>query len=301
MLNVLTRAGCFIAMILLGYVLKKIGVFKKEDFRVLSKIVLKITLPAAIVTSFAGITIDFSLLYVMLLGFGGGVVYILAAFLVNLKRSREQRAFEVLNLTSYNIGCFALPFAQSFLGPVGVITTGMFDAGNAFICLGGSFGVAQAIKEGKGFSVKRIFKSLFTCVPFLCYLVMMVLSVAKITLPAPIFSFAQIIGNANTFVAMFMIGIGFDLHFEKHQLGSILRVIILRYVIAGALAALFYFVLPFSQEVRTTLAVMAFSPIGAAALPFTEELKGDVALSSTINSVSMIVSIIIMVLLFTVL
>ena len=54
MLEILTRAGSFIAIIVLGYVLKKIGVFREEDFGVLSKIVIRITLPAAIITSFAG-------------------------------------------------------------------------------------------------------------------------------------------------------------------------------------------------------------------------------------------------------
>ena len=58
MLNVLTRAGCFIAIILLGYFLKKIGLFKDSDFSVLSKIVLKVTLPAVIITNFANKELD---------------------------------------------------------------------------------------------------------------------------------------------------------------------------------------------------------------------------------------------------
>ena len=58
MLDILSRAGCFVTIIILGYVLKRKGFFKEEDFGVLSKVVLKITLPAAIVTSFAGKEID---------------------------------------------------------------------------------------------------------------------------------------------------------------------------------------------------------------------------------------------------
>lgn len=292
---VLIRAGCFVGMILLGYVLKCVGLFKKEDFKILSKVVLKLTLPAAIIVSFAGSTIDPAMLTVTLLGFGGGVIYILAAYLVNLKNSREQRAFEVLNLPGYNIGCFTMPFAQSFLGPVGVITTSLFDTGNAFVCLGGSLGVAKTIQEGKGIDLKRLFQTLLTSVPFLCYIIMTALNLAEVTLPDPVLSFVGYIGNANAFLAMFMIGIGFELHFEKHQLGSILRVLVLRYAIAAALAVLFYFALPLSQEIRTTLVVLVFSPIGSAVPAFTEEMKGDVALSSTINSICMIISIVIMV------
>ena len=42
---ILMRAGSFMAVIILGYVLKKVGFFKEEDFYVMSKIMVKITLP----------------------------------------------------------------------------------------------------------------------------------------------------------------------------------------------------------------------------------------------------------------
>lgn len=123
MLDLLTRAGAFIAIILLGMLLRRIGLFREEDFRVLSNIVIKITLPAAIVTSFSQDQIQGDMLILALLGFGGGVLYMLCGFLMSLRKSKEQRAFSVLNLPGYNIGTFALPFTQSFLGPMGVVTT----------------------------------------------------------------------------------------------------------------------------------------------------------------------------------
>ncbi len=70
MQEILSRAGCFVGIIVLGYVLRRMGFFKKEDFKVLSKIVLKITLPAAIVSSFAGKEIDPAMLSVALIGMG---------------------------------------------------------------------------------------------------------------------------------------------------------------------------------------------------------------------------------------
>ena len=148
MLDILTRAGSFVAIIVLGYVLKKIGVFKQEDFTVLSKVVIRITLPAAIITSFAGKEIDPAMLAIVLLGMGGGIVYSIAALAANIRSSKEDKAFEVLNLPGYNIGKFTMPFVQRFLGPMGVITTSLFDTGNAFVCLGGSFSVASMVKDG---------------------------------------------------------------------------------------------------------------------------------------------------------
>ena len=51
MVEILTHAGCFIGIILLGWALRRVGFFKESDFHVLSKIVIKITLTAAIVTN----------------------------------------------------------------------------------------------------------------------------------------------------------------------------------------------------------------------------------------------------------
>ena len=52
--EILMRAACFILIIILGHVLRRIGFFKKDDFYVLSKTVLKITLPAAIISNMNG-------------------------------------------------------------------------------------------------------------------------------------------------------------------------------------------------------------------------------------------------------
>ena len=301
MLEILTRAGSFIAIIVLGYVLKKIGVFKEEDFGVLSKICIRITLPGAIITSFAGKQIDPGLLVLLFMGIGCGVIYILLGFLLNRNNSREQRAFEILNQTGYNIGCFTMPFAQSFLGPMGVIATSLFDSGNAFICLGGAYGVAASVKDGKGFDLKRILKALTRSVPFVTYIIMVVMNLAHIPVPGMVVECAGIIGGANSFMAMFMIGVGFKLAAgEKGQTGRILKILGVRYGVGAVLAVIFYFCLPFSLEVRQALVILAFSPIGSAVPPFTAELGGDVGLSSAINSISIVTSICIYVVLLSV-
>ena len=295
MLQLLTRAGAFVAVILLGITLRKIGLFKAEDFRVLSNIVIKITLPAAIITSFSTNEIRPDMLILALLGFGGGALYMLLAFLWNVRRSKEQRAFEVLNLPGYNIGAFALPFCQSFLGPMGVVATCLFDTGNAFICLGGSYSIATMIKDGSGFSWKRLLKSLATSVPFMCYIIMVPLNLLHIKLPGLFLEFAGITSNANAFMAMLAIGVGFKLSGDKRQIGSIIRILGTRYAVASVLALCYYYFLPFSLEIRQALVILCFAPIGTAAPPFTREMGGDTGLSSAINSLAIVCSIVLMV------
>ena len=74
MLDIIIQAVSFVVIIALGYILKRIGWFKESDFSVLSTIVMKITLPAAIIMSFSGSTIDLSMLLLVVLGLGCGII-----------------------------------------------------------------------------------------------------------------------------------------------------------------------------------------------------------------------------------
>ena len=300
MLDILIRAGSFVAIIFLGFALKKIGFFKQEDFTILSRITIRITLPAAIVMNFAGKQIDPAMLGLGLLGLGGGAIYIALGYFLNRKNSKEQQSFEMLNLAGYNIGTFVLPFAQNFLGPAGALSTSLFDTGNSIICLGGAYSLAAMVKDGKGFSVMRILKAMATSVPFMTYVIMVTITLAKIPVPGFVTSFAGLIANANAFMAMLMIGVGFKLESNRSQLGRIARILIVRYAVAAVLALVYYFMLPLGLEVRQALVILAFSPIGSAVPGFTGELKGDVGLSSALNSIAIIISIVIIVTLLSV-
>lgn len=289
---VLTRAACFVAIIVLGYMLRKIGFFKEDDFHVLSKIVLKITLPAAIVTSFTGKKIDPSMLFISMLGLGFGILYMAVAFLINTRSGKKKQAFEVLNLSGYNIGNFTLPFAQSFLGPVGVVTTSLFDTGNAFICLGGAYSIASMVQgNGEKFSITKIIKTLLSSVPFVTYLIMITLAILHTQLPEGVVLFAEMIGNSNAFMAMLMIGVGFKLSGDREQIGTIVRILLVRYSIAVLLALGCFFLLPLELEYRQVLTLLVFSPIASSCPAFTADLKGDIGLASAINSLSIIISI----------
>lgn len=301
MLDIILRAGSFISIIVLGGFLKRIGFFKQEDFSLLSKITIRITLPCAIITSFAGKEIEPSLLSLAFLAIGAGLLYVLIGFLINRNNSREVQAFEMLNLPGYNIGTFVIPFAQSFLGAMGVIAVSLFDTGNAIICLGGAYSLAAMVKDDDGFSCKRIVRALMRSVPFVTYVIMLLMNLVRLPVPGFVLSVADIGSNANAFMAMLMIGVGFKLELrDKRQIGTIIKLLAIRYSIASVLAVTFYFLLPFALEVRQALVILAFSPIGSAVPGFTQELKGDVGLSSALNSFAMVISIAITVVLLMV-
>ena len=300
MLEILTKAGCYIAIIILGYLLRRKEYLPEETFGILAKISLNIALPAAIIANTSGKSIHIGLMTIALLGVGCGLFKMLLIFLLHFKDSKEENAFRVLNVAGYNIGNFAMPFTQSFLGPMGVLTCSLFDIGNAFICLGGAYGIATTVKEGKGFSLLKILKAPLKSVPFLVYVTMAILNLCSVTLPKPVISLAEIIGSSNAFLAMLMIGVGFKLSGDRSQIRKVVEILGLRYSVSIVLALAFYFGLPFSVEIRQALVLLVFSPIGSAIPAFTEKLGADAGLSSAINSISIICSIVFMVVLLIV-
>lgn len=143
-----------------------------------------------------------------------------------------------------------------------------------------------------GISPKKLFVSFGKSVPLMTYIIMTVLSALKIQLPNPVVEFTGIIANANAFMAMLMIGVGFRLSGSREQLGDIVRIIGVRYAAGFALALLGWFLLPFPLEYRQALVMCTLAPIASTAPAFTAELKGDFGLSSAVNSISILISIV---------
>jgi len=290
MQDILIRAGSYVAIIILGFVLRQVGFFKESDFSVLSKIVVRVTLPAALIVNAATRELTPQLLTLALIGFGSSALYVAIGWLLGRSRGKDAQAFNIVNISGYNVGVFIIPFTQVFLGSTGVMAASIFDVGNAFISLGGSCGVAAAIKSGNGFDIKRVLKALSVSVPFLVHIITFSMNLLHIPFPGPLVECAGIVASANTFLAMLMIGVGFHLSLSKSQLGQIAKILIVRYALAIPLALCYWYLLPFDRIVRLTMVILTVAPLAAAVPSFTEEIDGDVGMSCTICSLMILIS-----------
>ena len=236
---------------------------------------------------------DNSLLFMCVLGLAANLLMVIVGFVVNLRGTGLDKAFDMINLSGYNIGNFTLPFVQSFLGPMGFAATSLFDAGNAVMCTGVTFTMSSLVAgTGDRPSVKNVAKSLFSSLPFDAYLIMTMLAVLRIGLPEVVVSYAETVGGANAFLALLMIGIGFEIRMEKDKLARILRILFLRYGIGVGLALAAYYLLPYDLEVRQALALTVLGPISSVAPAFTGKVGGDVETASAVNSLSIVMSIV---------
>ncbi len=296
MAAVLEKAGSFFVIIFFAYALKKLGFFQAKDYRLIAKIVLNITLPAAVISSFAGLgQMTENLYYLVFLGFLCNIAMLVLAYFFSRKKNRPERAFFLFSVPGYNIGCFTLPFMQSFLGHLGVVATCFFDMGNSIMCTSGTFAlVSNMLGQHEKPSLRKVLKTLFSSVPFLIYLLLLFMTMAGLHFPQPFLTLASIIGAANPFLSMFMIGLMFEIKGQVACLKEIGWSLLLRYVGAALFSVLFYFCLPLPQEIRQILAIVVFAPITSLAGVFTEGCQGDGAMTSFASSLSILISIAIM-------
>ena len=69
MVNVVMTALVYLLTMVMSYILKRAGLFHKEDKKVLSNLIFYITLPASLISSFAGAEVNVYYVIAILLGF----------------------------------------------------------------------------------------------------------------------------------------------------------------------------------------------------------------------------------------
>jgi len=299
--NIVLKILSLLVPLLLGYVLKKRKFFEPRDYRILAKIAINITLPAAVIVSFSSFKMDFTLLSLAVIAFFSNWFPLLFTYVTtrSMKKDPKKRSLEMLCASGYNMGNFLIPFVQQFMGSGGVAIAAIFDSGNSFMCTGGIYIFTSSVvkADAKKTTIGDVLRKLMHSVPILTYVVMLIISLAGWTVPGFVTAIAQPTGAANAFVSMFMIGLMFEIRFNKNYIKAAVSVLWKKYVCAAILALIFYYLLPFEALVRQVLVLCAFAPVPSVAAVYTEEVKADVELASFVTSCSFLISCVILVVL----
>ena len=215
--QIILQSVILICIVVLGYVLKKTKLFSGFDYRVLTKIIMYITLPCVIMVSFSSFEWDPALFFIPFLGISVNVVLQILAYFMCRRSDDQDKKFFMLNTPGFSIGTFAMPFIQNMLGTEGVVAACMFDAGGTLMPSGISCICTSAILDEKKekLSLSFVVKKLLSSPPFMTYLVMFFLKITHIELPDILQQFADKVGDANTFICMFMVGLMFEVKFPK--------------------------------------------------------------------------------------
>lgn len=291
---VIIRASGFLFVIIFGYILKRMGVFRTSDKEVLTPLIMKVTLPMALAANFRTLELDIAYLFAFLFGCISSTLVVVVVLLIFRKKPATERAFLIINGAGYNIGLCAIPFLQSFFDAEALAIVCLFDAGNAIMSFGVILAVATMITQSeKSFSVKAGGKILLHSVPFMTYMVMIALTAVGIRLPSAVFDTLDLVAAANPFLAMFLIGILFEPKVKKEILGDMGLVVLIRFV--AALVFIFItFQLPLSTMFKQVISLVLVSPILSIAPIFTKQCGGNDGAAAVLNSLLLPVSMVIM-------
>ncbi|MGN1280700.1 MAG: AEC family transporter [Succinivibrio sp.] len=295
----LINASTVIAIFLLGYFFKRFKLVGIGSAKELSYVVMYVTLPCAILSGTSGaIDLEATLYFIIPLAFCISLLFPLLGYFI-ARRDPQKCVYTMLNLGGFNIGNFILPFMQSILTPEGFIALCLFDVVNAFFCFGGVYCLALYMNR-KGFNsgfqvnLKTILIELSKSITSYCCIISIVLSASGLVIPSQALHAIKMVGGANTFLCMFIIGVAlnFDISFAKVK--RILMMIFYRYSTAIVVACAVWFLLPYSSMVRLVIMAITFAPITSMA-PITAirclpQFAED---SANLNMVSVITSVVI--------
>ena len=290
MAEIMIKAAGFVFVIIIAFVLKQVHVLEKRDGLTIATIIMNVTLPCALLTNASGITIDQSMLLLLLIGLTSNIVMLFISYILSKKEDNVLKGYYMINCSGYNIGNFVMPFVQSFFPGMGVA------------CLGGSYAFAGSVaSSGQKLTPKIVIKKLFSSIPFDVYLLIFVLALFKIFIPQPILSVASFIGAGNGFLAMFMIGLLLEIKINPAEMKIVLKTLIIRVFFGAILMCIVYFFIPIPLLAKKIVVLALAAPITTVSAVFSKNIgyhRDAPAISSSLSIIISIAVLVILIILF---
>ena len=298
MTEILLKSSGFLLVIIVCFCLKEVGLFRKEDGAMLSKLMLNVTMPCALLSAGQNLQLSLSIGIAFLLAIGFNLFLVFGGML-NAKLHKYGRRVQgmfSINSAGFNVGSFAIPFAQMFFPASALPIMCMFDAGNAVMGLGINNAIGASVAAaGTKPTAKSVLKRLLSSPPFDVYLIVLFFAALKLSVPKPILTMVSIAGNANAFVAMAMIGLLLEISLPKQDMKQLVQLLLGRCAMVICMMLFVWFLVPLSPEAKKALILCIATPITSVAVVFTKEMVGESDIPAAANSISIIISLIVMI------
>lgn len=285
-----------IAIIIIGYLLKRVNILKETDGVTISRIIFNITLPALVIVSLNSVKIEASLMLIPIIILLYGILSFVLAYFVFKKEDKELKGTLMMLASGYNVGLFVFPIVEAIWGAEGLLYFGMFDVGNSIIVFGLVYLVGSYFSE-EGLALKpiSILKKFGKSIPFMSYVIMSILNFSHIHLPSGIIDVATIISKANMPLSLLLLGLYLNFTFEKQYIKPITKFLLFRYGLGLFVGIVLYLFLPVNEMFKYTILMGLILPIGLAVIPYAHEFKYKTTLLiGTISNICIIISIVLL-------
>ncbi|TXT60140.1 MAG: Membrane transport protein [Promethearchaeota archaeon] len=285
-----------LSIIILGFIIKKLGIITEEDGKVIGKIIINVTLPALVLETVTGIQINLTLILLPIICIIYSLLVVALGFILFKNKSDKEKGVLLMLIIGYNIGLFAYPLIRGIYGETGLHYIAMFDMGNSIIIFGVAYTIGALFsekinsEENKEARAKVVMKKLITSAPLLALIAALSINVSGLEFPSFISDLLDILSRANMALTLLLLGIYLNFKFEKEKWGSVLKILGIRYSLGIIAGVILYLFLPCEELYNEILLIAFILPIGMSVIPFTLEFDYDEDLAGMLVNLSIIIS-----------
>lgn len=286
-----------IAIILVGFLLKKYNLISEQEGKTISKFLMHTTFPALMIVTMARVKLETSLILIPLFALVVGLSMLLIAWMWFSNYEKALRGILTMGVGGFNSGMFGFPIIEGLFGKQAMVYAIMFDIGNTFIVFGAIYSIGTYFSANRKAQtgIKPILKKVLSLPPVLGILLGLIINITNLSLPKMVFDFLDVLAIGNKPLVLLLMGIYLSFELDKKLMIAISKVIIIR-VSVGIIVVLgtYYLVNSDYSLMKNVLMLCALMPIGLTILPFSDELGYDSRIAGTMLNISFIVSFVLM-------
>lgn len=287
-----------IAIISIGYLIKRLKIIEEKDGNIIAKIIFNITLPAVILKITSTLNFEFSLILLPIINISFGIIMASIGLLLFRNEPKNIKGLMIMAVIGFNVAHFSFPLIDGIWGEEGMQYIALIDAGNAFTIFVLCYIISSIFSpknqdEGKKVNLKYVAQRLIKSAPLMSYFIALTINFSGIILPNFITDLLDIFARANTALSLLLLGIFLNFKFERTEWMAIFKVLIIRYLIGLGVGLSLFFFLPslhFSHLFRIIVTISLILPIGLAVIPFSVEFEYNQRLVTILVNLSIIIS-----------
>jgi len=287
-----------IAIISIGYLIKRLKIIEEKDGNIIAKIIFNITLPAVILKITSTLNFEFSLILLPIINISFGIIMASIGLLLFRNEPKNIKGLMIMTVIGFNVAHFSFPLIDGIWGEEGMQYIALIDAGNAFTIFVLCYIISSIFSpknqdEGKKVNLKYVAQRLIKSAPLMSYFIALTINFSGIILPNFITDLLDIFARANTALSLLLLGIFLNFKFERTEWMAIFKVLIIRYLIGLGVGLSLFFFLPslhFSHLFRIIVTISLILPIGLAVIPFSVEFEYNQRLVTILVNLSIIIS-----------
>ncbi len=289
----LEKPFAFIIIIIVSKLLTDWKILPSDTKRALSRIIINITLPCAVLHAFENFHPQGAYYLLIVMGVLLNLAALLLAYIMTRKLPTMTRVVILLAASGLNIGNFSFPLIEAFFGTEAVAVSSFLDSGNALMSTCGNLIIVMGIfgleQKGEKLTLKSTAMKFLKSATFDVYVVAIIVTGLGFQIPHIIMAVTAPAAASNAFLSMMLIGCAMRIEFNREFLGATAIVLFVKMFISAAVSLLLFNFMPIDRVLRCALVIAAFSPVSSAATILTEQAGADNSLTSYISSISIII------------